>query len=317
MDASIGTIHLSGSRTGHGRQDLLHFGIAEAFTGSFCDAESGEPLNVDGPAQKTRHVERGLTVGKGDPHMLVLSRRADEKIIFPGLGISLKVLRVKGNVVKLGVDAPSDVKILRDEVSIDDATIDSTIVSREARHEFRNRLNAVNIGLHLINRLIIADRIEEAQFRVRDLVAELQALDTVVSTPQLTHGNTQRSALLVEDDHNERELLAAYLRLSGFHVDTVPDGSDALGRLNEFPLPDLVLLDMQMPRFNGAETIQVIRRDPELKDLTVFAISGTQPSEMGVTTGSDGVNRWFPKPLNPEMLVREIKAEFAPAQGAA
>ena len=48
--------------------------------------------------------------------MLVLSRRIEEKIILPSLGVTLQVLSIKGNIVRLGIDAPLDVKVLREEL---------------------------------------------------------------------------------------------------------------------------------------------------------------------------------------------------------
>ena len=48
--------------------------------------------------------------------MLVLSRRPHEKIVIPGLGITVHVVSINGNVVRLGVEAPPDVKILREEL---------------------------------------------------------------------------------------------------------------------------------------------------------------------------------------------------------
>jgi carbon storage regulator len=48
--------------------------------------------------------------------MLVLSRKADETIVLPELGISIEVLRIKGNVVRLGIKAPDSVHILRGEL---------------------------------------------------------------------------------------------------------------------------------------------------------------------------------------------------------
>ncbi|HMP01347.1 MAG TPA: carbon storage regulator [Gemmatales bacterium] len=48
--------------------------------------------------------------------MLVLSRRPKEKIVFPTLGVSLTVVDVKGNTVRLGIDAPGEVPVLRDEL---------------------------------------------------------------------------------------------------------------------------------------------------------------------------------------------------------
>lgn len=49
--------------------------------------------------------------------MLVLSRRLNESVVLPDLGISIKVIRFSGNQVRLGFSAPSDVKILRGELA--------------------------------------------------------------------------------------------------------------------------------------------------------------------------------------------------------
>jgi two-component system, OmpR family, response regulator len=48
--------------------------------------------------------------------MLVLSRRLKEKLVLPGLGVAVQVLSIRGNVVRLGIDAPHDVPVLREEL---------------------------------------------------------------------------------------------------------------------------------------------------------------------------------------------------------
>lgn len=48
--------------------------------------------------------------------MLVLSRRANEAIFFPSLGITLRVVRVRGSIVRLGIEAPPEVKVVRGEL---------------------------------------------------------------------------------------------------------------------------------------------------------------------------------------------------------
>jgi len=53
--------------------------------------------------------------------VLVLSRRSQEKVILPGLDIVLQVVSIKGNVVRLGIEAPPDVKIIRAELLQDEA----------------------------------------------------------------------------------------------------------------------------------------------------------------------------------------------------
>ena len=105
--------------------------------------------------------------------------------------------------------------------------------------------------------------------------------------------------------------MASYLRLSGFQVDTARDGCDALSLLQAELRPDAVLLDMRMPRCDGPATISAIRANPDFRGLKVYAISGTSPDSLGVQRGPQGVDRWFPKPLNPEVLVRELSRELA------
>src|SRR5205807_2345178 len=88
-------------------------------------------------------------------------------------------------------------------------------------------------------------------------------------------------ALLVEDDVNESELLAGILRMSGIAVDTAGDGCQALDYLAHHERPDVVLLDMKMPRFDGPSTVTAIRGDPQLQGLKVFAVSGSTPDAVG------------------------------------
>ena len=49
--------------------------------------------------------------------MLVLSRRPSEKILFPNLGISVEIIQTKGNTVRVGIEAPPEIRVLRDELA--------------------------------------------------------------------------------------------------------------------------------------------------------------------------------------------------------
>jgi CheY-like chemotaxis protein len=104
-------------------------------------------------------------------------------------------------------------------------------------------------------------------------------------------------------------LLAGYLRVSGFDVDTAADGLQAMVRLTEHA-PDVVLLDMRMPRFDGRKTISAIRNNPDYRDVKLFAVSGMRPEEMNVTLGPGGVDRWFTKPVDPKGLLEALRDEL-------
>jgi len=251
--------------------------------------------------------------------MLVLSRRKGEKIVFPTLGVKLEVLKVQGNTTRLGIQAPRDVKVLRDELSVVEsdepagASNDEEI--RKLRHALRNRLNTAVLGIHLLKRQLDAGLSTEADATFEKLVGEFQSLEEqaskMKSTGQCPDGPPRRRTLIVEDDANESELLAGLLRMSGFEVTTADDGKEALDFLSSHPRPDVVLLDMIMPRCNGPQTLQRIRNDSSLDGMKVFAISGTEPASLGIPTGPDGVDLWFQKPVNPERLVQVMSQELA------
>lgn len=254
--------------------------------------------------------------------MLVLSRREGEKLVFPNLGITLEVLRVRGNAARLGIQAPSNVTILRDELCDVPGTPPAVeaapemSAARKLSHALRNRLHGATLALHLFRKQMDRGLLAEADQTWQKILEEFRALDAEAAPrpekPQAVSAPRRRT-LVVEDDANECELLAGFLRVSGFEVATSGDGAAAMDYLTSHERPDLILLDMIMPRFDGRATIGAIRKNPQLANLKVFAISGTSPSTFGIPTGPQGVDRWFPKPVNPEELVREIARELSQA----
>lgn len=262
--------------------------------------------------------------------MLVLSRGRNDKVVFPTLGISVEILRVAGNKVRLGIEAPQEVPVHRHEISekIEARGEAETIkfpttkdqISRELSHATRNRLNAAALGLHLLHSKIEVGDLSDAESTIFKIFNELKAIETELDgpAPRKTSGPEPvmtspmeglRRALVVEDDDNERELLAGCLRVSGFEVDTAADGLQAMVRLTE-KAPDVVLLDMRMPRFDGRRTISAIRNNPDYRGLKLFAVSGMRPEELNVPVGPDGVDRWFTKPLNPKALIDALRDEL-------
>ncbi len=257
--------------------------------------------------------------------MLVLSRRQDDKIVFPNLGITVEILKIVGRTVRVGVEAPPQVRVLRHELAqkemadqvesvslpLPGPLVKGTPDSKTADHRLRNRLNQATIGLQLAQKQIEVGQLENADRTLVKVLSEFQSLDEDLGKREVAAPSVAaRHALLVEDDANESELLAGFLRLSGFRVDTAADGCDALDYLSEHSQPDVVLLDMQMPRCDGPTTISAIRQNPQYSGLKVFAVSGRVPADMGVTVGPSGVDRWFRKPLNPQSLVAELERDL-------
>lgn len=243
--------------------------------------------------------------------MLVVSRKEREKIVFPTIGATVELLQLKGNVARLGIDAPRDLPILRSEL-VDENTPkydpEAAKAARERDHALRNELNIAALGLGLLRKQLQAGQADAADKTLQMLIDKVSTLRELRAHQNGSQSTRQHPrALLVEDDENERFLLAGFLRSSGFDVESAGDGAEALTLLAASDRPDLILLDMLMPRCDGPTTVRTIRRNPHFEGMKIFAVSGTAPAELGVEIGPQGIDRWFQKPLDPERLVGEMQ----------
>lgn len=245
--------------------------------------------------------------------MLVLSRRPGEKFLFPGLGVSVEVLRSRGNIVRLGIDAPDSISIIRGEI----ATTEEESISADqlaptlkgpaatSRHAFQNQLNHLTLKLELLRRQLKAGVADAPERVLSEAIANLSELENTLDDRETVSTNAKgRHVLVVDDQAAERELLADCLRLSGFEVMTVPDGAAALDYLQSHEPPELVLLDMRMPGIDGPTLVDAVRSDCRLKDLRLFAVSGSPKAEFPSTALA--VDGWFPKPLRLDALLHAV-----------
>jgi carbon storage regulator CsrA len=241
--------------------------------------------------------------------VLVISRRPDEKIVFPGLGIAVQFLGAKGRVIRLGINAPQDVKVFRAELLTEDLkTISQLSAAPGLSHAQRNTLNKLGLSLHLAERLLEAGQEEKARATLARAIATLGSM-TEDERPAKREERPLRT-LVVEDDTNERELLAGVLGMNGCEADTAADGQAALDYLASHDRPDFILLDFYMPRCDGRQALAQIRDNPLYSDMKVFAVSGASPRELGIDIGRPGFDAWFQKPLNPSQLWRGIQEQL-------
>ncbi len=135
---------------------------------------------------------------------------------------------------------------------------------------------------------------------------------------------TRRTVLIVDDDPNDIFLLVEAFRQVGFNHELLPlgDGRDAIGYLrgappydnmNSFPVPDLMLLDIKMPKMTGFEVLAWLRTRPEFGALPVVMLSSSGQADDLEKAKSLGANEFKVKPSGfPELmqLVRELNATF-------
>lgn len=244
--------------------------------------------------------------------MLVLSRRPGQKVLFPSLGITVEVIRSRGSVTRLGIEAPDDVPVVRDEVLAQTgATGNSFTVSckdRERRHSWRNKLNHLMLKLQILQRQLELGQAGDPERNLAEVFSELTDLEQ--STPDTVVDSTPPKVLIVEDQANERELLATCLRLGGIEVATASNGREAFDYLHEHDLPDLVLLDMRMPEVDGPTFLKNVRDDIRLHTLRVFAVSGSPRSEF--ESNSLPLDGWFMKPVRVDSLLQAVRGNDVP-----
>lgn len=242
--------------------------------------------------------------------MLVISRREKEKVLFPTLGISVEILRSRSNAVRLGIEAPAEIPVLRHELA-EKSSIELTPDEDVTRQQLAELAHAVEFRLE--NASVALNELHERMDNVGDaasqeiilrLYRDLQALESEANQAvELTTVAKSNNVLVVEDSATERALLASLLELSGLNVNTANDGRDALEFLSMHAQPDAVLLDMHMPRCDGPTFVRQVRANPKLDRLKIFAVSGVAPHTLGLATGHGGIDGWFPKPLDPNELV--------------
>jgi len=112
--------------------------------------------------------------------------------------------------------------------------------------------------------------------------------------------------LIADDNQQNVELLEAYLAGMDCEVETAFDGQQTLDRIAAFK-PDLVLLDIMMPKLSGFEVCKSVKQDPGLKDtmiLMVTALNEPGDIERAVAAGCDD---FLTKPINKLELVKRVE----------
>jgi two-component system alkaline phosphatase synthesis response regulator PhoP len=113
--------------------------------------------------------------------------------------------------------------------------------------------------------------------------------------------------LLVDDDPDIIELLEYNLNKEGFETASANDGIQALEVAKDFK-PDLILLDVMMPRQDGIETARQIRQISEFKDTYILFLTARAEEYTEVAAFDVGADDYIVKPIKPRALVSRIKA---------
>ena len=110
--------------------------------------------------------------------------------------------------------------------------------------------------------------------------------------------------LIVDDDRQIADLIEVYLKNDGYIIDKAGDGMEALKKLEQAP-PDLIVLDIMMPKMDGLEFCKYVRKNNQVPILMVSAKAEDMDKIMGLMTGADD---YMIKPFNPLELAARVKA---------
>jgi CheY-like chemotaxis protein len=110
------------------------------------------------------------------------------------------------------------------------------------------------------------------------------------------------SVLIVDDVADTRELYERYMQFQGMRVLTAADGLAALQAVN-LERPDIIVLDLAMPRMTGWEVIGILKGDTRTEGIPIVALSGHRAKETALTAGADS---YLEKPCLPDELLQEV-----------
>ena len=120
---------------------------------------------------------------------------------------------------------------------------------------------------------------------------------------------TGSKVLVADDDAALVSTLTWILREHGHQVVAVPDGEGLLDRMHE-ERPDLVLLDIMMPKVDGLQLLERIRAEPQWRDLPVLMVSSMPPEDGTVRSLEIGANDFIPKPFRMKELLARVDSHL-------
>jgi CheY-like chemotaxis protein len=112
--------------------------------------------------------------------------------------------------------------------------------------------------------------------------------------------------LLVDDNEDCRIIYGSTLRHAGYTVRTASDGFQCLASVAE-STPDLILLDIGMPRMDGMEALERLKKDPRTADIPVVAVSARVGKDQQESVRGSGFTEVLLKPITPSEILASVQ----------
>jgi two-component system, OmpR family, alkaline phosphatase synthesis response regulator PhoP len=118
-----------------------------------------------------------------------------------------------------------------------------------------------------------------------------------------------RKVLIADDEPDIREFLQYNLSAEGYEVYTAKDGDETLEKAKRI-LPDLIVLDVMMPKKSGVEVCQLLRSQSTFKDTIILMLTALNDDGSHIKGLETGADDYIGKPISPKVLVSRINALF-------
>ena len=115
-----------------------------------------------------------------------------------------------------------------------------------------------------------------------------------------------QTILVVDDEPQVARLVEVNLKRAGYGVRIAYDGEEALKKIAE-ERPDLVVLDVMMPRMDGFEALKQLKANPETADIRVIMLTARSQEEDVFEGYGRGAHWYLPKPFEPEELISVVR----------
>ncbi|MFK7932528.1 MAG: response regulator transcription factor [Saprospiraceae bacterium] len=122
----------------------------------------------------------------------------------------------------------------------------------------------------------------------------------------MTKATSSIHILLVDDEPDILEFLAYGLNKEGYQITTAANGYEALDRARE-STPDLIVLDLMMPKLDGISTYKKLRQIPDFQNVIITFLTAKDEAEVKKLTLKYGVNSYILKPIRPATFFLRIK----------
>lgn len=115
--------------------------------------------------------------------------------------------------------------------------------------------------------------------------------------------------LIADDEPDIVEIIEYNLRKEGYDVITAKDGDEALSRAKSAH-PDLIILDIMMPKKNGVEVCEILRTQPAFKETLIIFLTALNNEETQIKGLESGADDYISKPISPKVLNSRVNALF-------